>query len=59
MLQRILITKQNWQIAIKQNEDAVQYFAAKSQPEITGIISRNVRDFKLSELEVKDSVDFL
>lgn len=43
----------------KDFEDAVQYFAARSQPEITGIISRNVKDFKLSELEVKDSVDFL
>lgn len=43
----------------KDFEDAVQYFAAKSQPDITGIITRNVRDFSLSELEVKDSIDFL
>lgn len=40
-------------------EDAVQYFAAKSQTDISGIITRNVKDFKLSDLEVVDSVFYL
>lgn len=43
----------------KDFEDAVQYYAAVSQTDISGIITRNVRDFKLSELEVVDSLDFL
>ena len=43
----------------KDFEDAVQNFAAIMDPEVTAIITRNVKDFKASELEVIDSVDFL
>lgn len=43
----------------KDFEDAVQNFAAIMDPEVTAIITRNVKDFKASELEVMDSVDFL
>ena len=40
-------------------EDAVQNFSAVADPEITAIITRNVKDFKDLNLEVVDSVDFL
>lgn len=43
----------------KDFEDAVQNFAAVADPEVSAIITRNVKDFKASELEVVDSVDFL
>lgn len=43
----------------KDFEDAVQYFAAKDYPIITGIITRNKKDFKKSLLPVHDSRDFL
>jgi predicted nucleic acid-binding protein len=43
----------------KDFEDAVQYFSAKEASDITGIITRNTRDFQGSELPVLDSRNFL
>ena len=43
----------------KDFEDAVQNFAAVADPEVTAIITRNLKDFQASELEVVDSVNFL
>jgi len=43
----------------KDFEDAVQYFAAKQDPSVSAIITRNTKDFKMSELEIVDSIDFL
>jgi predicted nucleic acid-binding protein len=43
----------------KDFEDAVQYFAAKAFPDITGIITRNTKDFHESSLPVLDSRCFL
>lgn len=43
----------------KDFEDAVQYYAAKACPEITGIITRNKKDFKNALLNILDSSDFL
>ena len=43
----------------KDFEDAVQNFSAEEDSQITAIITRNKRDFKDSNLEVVDSVDFL
>lgn len=43
----------------KDFEDAVQNFAAVADPEVTAIITRNLKDFQASELEVVDSVSFL
>lgn len=43
----------------KDFEDAVQYFAAKSNTHISGIITRNIKDFRLSDIEVLDSRSFL
>ena len=43
----------------KDFEDAVQNFSAVADPDITAIITRNVKDFKGSSLEVIDSLDFL
>ena len=40
-------------------EDAVQNFSAVADPQVTAIITRNVKDFKESELEVIDSIAFL
>lgn len=40
-------------------EDAVQNFSAVVNSEVSAIITRNVKDFKDSSLEVIDSVDFL
>ena len=40
-------------------EDAVQNFAAVADPQVSAIITRNVKDFKASSLEVIDSLDFL
>lgn len=40
-------------------EDAVQYYSAKSNPLISGIITRNAKDFKQSELKIMDSSEFL
>ncbi len=40
-------------------EDAVQNFSAVADPQITAIITRNIKDFKNSSLEVVDSVEFL
>ena len=43
----------------KDFEDAVQNFAAKVDPSVTAIITRNTKDFRYSDLEVVDSIDFL
>ena len=43
----------------KDFEDAVQNFSAVVDPQITAIITRNIKDFKDSTLEVVDSVEFL
>lgn len=40
-------------------EDAVQNFSAECDPEITAVITRNTKDFKKSNLEIVDSVQFL
>ena len=43
----------------KDFEDAVQNFSAVADSQVTAIITRNVKDFKESELEVIDSIAFL
>ena len=43
----------------KDFEDAVQNFSAVVDPQISAIITRNIKDFKDSSLEVVDSVEFL
>ena len=43
----------------KDFEDAVQNYAAVADPEVSAIITRNMKDFKNSELEIVDSIDFL
>ena len=43
----------------KDFEDAVQNYAAVADPRVSAIIPRNVKDFRNSELEVLDSLDFL
>ena len=43
----------------KDFEDAVQNYAAVADPDVSAIITRNVKDFKNSELEIIDSIDFL
>jgi len=43
----------------KDLEDAVQHFAAVANPRLTGIITRNGKDFAKSQLKVIDSRDFL
>ena len=40
-------------------EDAVQNFTAMSDRRITGIITRNIKDFRKSELEIIDSKSFV
>jgi len=40
-------------------EDAVQNFSAEANPLITGIITRNQKDFRHSELKIVDSRLFL
>lgn len=42
----------------KDFEDSVQFYCAKSNPKISGIITRNVKDFTLSDIEVIDSLNF-
>ena len=42
----------------KDFEDSVQYHCAKSNPMISGIITRNVKDFQLSDIEIIDSLTF-
>ncbi|MCQ2324190.1 MAG: PIN domain-containing protein [Paludibacteraceae bacterium] len=39
-------------------EDAVQYFSACSIPNVSGIITRNPKDFALSALPIIDPKDF-
>ena len=43
----------------KDFEDAVQNFSAVVDPQISAIITRNIKDFKDSNLEMVDSVEFL
>lgn len=43
----------------KDFEDAVQNFSAEADPEISAIITRNTKDYRDSNLEVIDSVEFL
>lgn len=45
----------NW----KDFEDAVQNYSAMSKPQISGIITRNTKDFELSTLDVIDPQIFL
>lgn len=40
-------------------EDAVQNFSAVADPQVSAIITRNTKDFKESNLEIVDSVEFL
>lgn len=40
-------------------EDAVQNFSAVCDPDITAIITRNTKDYKKSNLEIVDSLEFL
>lgn len=47
-----LALKSGW----KDFEDAVQNFAAEVDPDVTGIITRNLRDYSGSNLDVVDSV---
>lgn len=42
----------------KDFEDSVQYHCAKANPFISGIITRNVKDFQLSDIEILDSLTF-
>ena len=43
----------------KDFEDAVQYYSAKLNPTIKGIITRNEKDFKLTDIKILSSYDFL
>ena len=43
----------------KDFEDAVQNFSAVVDPQISAIITRNIKDFKDSSQEVVDSIEFL
>ena len=43
----------------KDFEDAVQYHAALAEPQISGIVTRNTKDFEKSQLEIIDSKRFL
>ena len=40
-------------------EDAVQHFTAIADNKITGIITRNTKDFQKSQLEVINSLEFI
>ena len=40
-------------------EDAVQNLSAVADPQVSAIITRNTKDFKESNLEIVDSVEFL
>lgn len=40
-------------------EDAVQYFAAREMYGITGIITRNTKDFQKADIPILDSREFL
>ena len=42
----------------KDFEDSVQYHCAKANPLISGIITRNVKDFQLSDKKILDSLTF-
>ncbi len=42
----------------KDFEDSVQYHCAKANPLISGIITRNIKDFQLSDIEILDSLTF-
>ena len=42
----------------KDFEDSIQYYSAKSDPRISGIITRNTKDFSLSDLNVYNSLLF-
>lgn len=43
----------------KDFEDAVQNFSAVADPQISAIITRNIKDFKETSLELVDSIAFL
>lgn len=43
----------------KDFEDAVQNYSAVADPQITAIITRNIKDFQDSALEIVDSTSFL
>ena len=43
----------------KDFEDSVQYFSAVTNGNIKGIITRNVKDFRQSQLQILDSRQFL
>lgn len=43
----------------KDFEDAVQNFSAVADPQISAIITRNIKDFKKTSLELVDSIAFL
>lgn len=49
-----LILHSGW----KDFEDSVQYHCAKANPFISGIITRNVKDFQQSDIEILDSLTF-
>lgn len=42
----------------KDFEDSIQYHSAKSDQRISGIITRNTKDFSKSELDIYDSLSF-
>lgn len=42
----------------KDFEDSVQYYSAKADERITGIITRNTKDFRQSDIDVVNSLSF-
>ena len=53
------IIKQALQSGFKDFEDAIQYHAALSNPEIGVIVTRNIKDYKEAELPVMTPETFL
>ena len=53
------IIKLALQSGFKDFEDAIQYYAALSDPDISVIVTRNIKDFKVAELSVMTPETFL
>lgn len=53
------IIKRALQSGFKDFEDAIQYHAALSDPDIGVIVTRNIKDYKLAELPVMTPETFL
>ena len=53
------IIKRALQSKFKDLEDSIQYYAALSNPEIEVLVTRNIKDYKVSELPVMTPETFL